>query len=71
MWWDGKIAVAEDGMYGIQEKAGTAAEVSEGEPDVDVPESLKEHAEELEKALAGVDTTGRRARPTTWPTTTR
>ena len=55
---DGKIAVAEDGMYGIQEKAGTAAEVSEGEPDVDVPESLKEHAEELEKALAGVDTTG-------------
>ena len=55
---DGKIAVAEDGMYGIQEKAGTAAEVSEGEPDVDVPESLEEHAEKLENALAGVDTTG-------------
>lgn len=55
---DSKIIVAEDGMYGIQEEVGTVAEASEGEPDVDVPESLKEHAEELEKVLAGVDTTG-------------
>ena len=39
---EGKIAVAEDGMYGIQDKNTTAAEVVAGEPEVKAADGIGE-----------------------------
>ena len=52
---EGKIAVAEDGMYGIQDKNTTAAEVVAGEPEVEAAPGIDE---DVTKAVAKTEATG-------------
>ena len=52
---EGKIAVAEDGMYGIQDKNTTAAEVVAGEPEVKDADGI---GESVTQAVAKTEATG-------------
>ena len=52
---EGKIAVAEDGMYGIQDKNTTAAEVVAGEPEVKAADGI---GESVTQAVAKTEATG-------------
>ena len=52
---EGKIAVAEDGMYGIQDKNTTAAEVVAGEPEVKAADGI---GESVTETVAKTEATG-------------